>query len=118
MRGNDAKSRSPGCKSSIGCRICDILCCEFVRCSTKIVKQSSHCWQPKSKAKESGALSTGNISFGSLPGQTGQREFSAWRIPSLDKNLFILPATDFYESKKEFNNSHQQPNYLLDIHGI
>ncbi|MBD0311905.1 MAG: hypothetical protein ICV86_03175 [Microcoleus sp. T3-bin5] len=87
LRGSDAKSRSPECKSSIGCRICYILYCEFVPCSTKIIQQSSHCWQPKSKAKEWGALLTDNISFGQLPGQTGQTKFSACIILGRDNSM-------------------------------
>ncbi|WP_333299880.1 hypothetical protein [Microcoleus sp. K4-C2] len=87
LRGNDAKSRSPGCKSSIGCCICDILCYKVVGCSTKTVKQSSHCWQQNSKAEESGALSTDNISLGELTGKTHQTEFSGCNVPRGDNSL-------------------------------
>lgn len=53
----------------------------------KTVKQSSHCWQQNSKAEESGALSTDNISLGELTGKTYQTEFSACNIPRGDNSL-------------------------------
>ena len=39
-------------------------------------------------------------------------------IPCWDKIFFIMPVADFYESKKYFGNSHQHPNYVLDINRI
>jgi hypothetical protein len=74
-------------RRAIGCRICDILWYELVGYATKIVKQSSHCWQQNSKAEESGALSKDNISFGPITGKTHQTEFSACYIPCANNSL-------------------------------